>query len=99
VPRLAIINAEGPTRFINFIASAVCGGTPGVPTAPSSIVYAEMDRSSRRAFNVGDGHSNQSAGQSEEAPAGSGSHRRLVRQVSDQEILDAKAQVDRRIRV
>jgi threonine synthase len=94
LPRLAIINAEGANTLYQLYAERGLRWNAGRPDgAVIESFYAEMDRSSRRASTLATAIQINRPVNLKKALRALEVTDGLVRQVSDQEILDAKAQV------
>jgi threonine synthase len=94
VPRLAIINAEGANTLYQLYTERGLRWNTGRPDGDViESFYAEMDRSSRRASTLATAIQINRPVNLKKALRALAVTDGLVRQVSDQEILDAKAQV------
>jgi threonine synthase len=94
VPRLAIINAEGANTLFQLYTKHGLRWNAGQPDgALIDSYYAELDRSSRRASTLATAIQINRPVNLKKALRALEVTDGLVRQVSDQEILDAKAQV------
>jgi threonine synthase len=94
LPRLAIINAEGANTLYQLYTERGLRWNAGRPdSAVIDSFYAEMDRSSRRASTLATAIQINRPVNLKKALRALDVTDGLVRQVSDQEILDAKAQV------
>ena len=94
VPRLAVINATGANTLYSFTNSASCAGTAASPIGRSPTgYYAELDRGHRRASTIASAIEINRPVNLDKCLRALDVCHGVVREVSDQEILDAKAQV------
>ena len=95
VPRLAVINAAGAnTLYRTCTSTAACAGTAARPTCRSAMRYHdELDASGRRASTIASAIEINRPVNLTKCLRALEICNGVVREVSDQEILDAKAQV------
>lgn len=94
LPRLAIINAAGANTLFQLYEQRGLRWSAGCPDAKIiEVFYAEMDRAARRAATVATAIQINRPVNLKKALRSLDACEGIVREVSDQEILDAKAQV------